>query len=425
MRILLIITVSLLVLSGNIFAQNNFVMLDKETNYFYSKGDLKNLGKTADTLFSKGIDYYYLRFRLGMLAYNKQLYSIASENLTKAIEFNSMDTISRECIYYSYLLSGRKADASLYLKSLPEDKKNVELKSLYNLGLTPTIYMGFSDAGYNATLYEIHKLYYEAVKSSLGINAGIEGYFSDRFRGTITYTSFQKTETVYSAADTLGRSFNFTQNQIYAKLDGYLFPGWEFSVFDHSAFYSDLVTQGPPANRQTISVAKTEYNFGVGFSKNGWKVRTGANFSLSNFSNANQVRGEAYLTYLPSGNLNFYSTTGAMYQADNIWGSTYQVNEEIGLKIYRFLWLEAGLIKGNSFLYARNQGSFINNSLQEPAITIYGNIIILSGNHLTFTVTPFYVQNYIYSWNLTTYTRSDKLVSNLSGASIKITYKFK
>jgi hypothetical protein len=421
------IVILLIALSENLSAQNDFFTLDKQIKDFYAKGDFKNLKKTADILLLQGTDYYYLRYRLGMLAYNKQLYSSAAENLKKAIEFNSLDTISRECIYYSYLFSGRKADAGLYLKSLPEDKKNIELKSLSDPGFSPTVYVGSSVAGYNATLLDNdkQKLYYEAVKSSLGINAGIESYFSDRFRGTISYTSFHKTETVYSAADTLGRAVNFTQNQIYAKFDGYLFPGWEFSAFDHSAFYTDLVVQGPPANRRTIFVPKTEYDLGAGISKNGWKLRTGANLSFSNFSNSNQVRGEAYLTYLPLGNLNLYLTTGVMYQTDNNWGGTYQVNEEIGLKVIKSLWFEAGIIQGNSFLYAWNQGSFMNNSLQIPATTIYGNFILLTGNHLIFTVTPFFAQNNIYSWNLNTYTRTDKLISNSTGAYIKLTYKFK
>lgn len=425
MRILLTLVILLIALSENLSAQNDFFTLDKQIKDSYSNGDFKNLKKAADLFLSQGIDYYYLRFRLGMVAYNKQLYSTASENLKKAIEFSSLDTISRECIYYSYLLSGRKADANLYLKSLSDDKKNSAIKSLETPGLSPAVYIGSSVASYNATLYEIHKLYYEAVKSSLGISTEIESYFLDRFRGTISYTSFHKSETVYSAADTLGRALNFTQNQIYAKLDGYIFPGWEFSVFDHSAFYNDLIVQGPPENRRTINLSKTEYNFGVGISKNGWKIRTGANISFSNFTNSNQVRGEGYLTYLPYSNLNLYLTTGAMYQTDNIWGGTYQINEEIGLRVCKFLWLEAGIIQGNSFLYARNQGSFMNNSLQIPATTIYGNFIILTGNHLIFTMTPFFAHNDIYSWNLNDYTRTDKLTSNSSGISIKITYKFK
>ena len=425
MRILLTITLTLLVLSADLFAQNDFLTLDKKTYDFYFKGDYKNLKKTADAMLLKGIDYYYLRMRLGMLAYNKQLYSSAFKQFSRALKFNPMDTISREYIYYSYLFSGRKPDADFYLMSIPDDKKNNALKSLGNPVLSPAVYLGSSASGYDVPLHLNNNLYYEAVKSSLSMNAGFETCFLSRFKGTFAFTHFMKTGTVYSADDVSGKDLNFNQNQVYAKLTGYVFPGWEFSGFGHIAFYTDAVTQGPPGNRRTINVAKTEYVYGAGISKNGWKIRTGANFSLSNFSNSNQIRGEAYLTYLPFGNLNLYLTSGWMGQTDTNWGGTYQVNEEIGLKVFKFLWLESGIIKGTSFLYARNQGSFMNNSFQIPATTIYGNFVILPGNHFVITITPLYIQNFLYSQDLTAYTMTDKQTSFSSGGTIKITYKIK
>ena len=426
MRILLIIAGTLLVFSENLSAQNDFLTLDKKSYDFYSKGDYKNLEKTADTMFSRAIDYYYLRFRLGTLAYNKQLYSSALKHFSKALSFNSFDTIAREYIYYSYLLSGRKSDADLYLKSIPDDKKNAALKLLGNPVFSPLVYFGASASGYNITLYTKHyNSFYEAIKSNISMNAGFESYFLNRFKGTINYTNFHKYETYYTSSDTSGQYLNLVQNQIYFRLAGYVFPGWEFSVFDHSAFYSDIQTEGTFRNRQSIYIAKNEYNVGVGISKNGWKIRGGANFSLSNFSSSNQVRGEGYLTYLPYGNLNLYFTTGGMYQNDIYWGGTYQINEEIGLKVYKFLWFELGIINGNSFLYARNQGSFMNNSYLIPATSIYGNFIILPGKRLVISMTPFFNQNYLYSWNLSAYTKTDRLISNSAGASIKITFKIK
>lgn len=116
-----------LAFSANLSAQTDFNTLDKKSYDYYIKGDYKNLKKTADSMFSQGIDYYYLRMRLGILAYNKQQYSDALRHFTKALEFNSSDTISREYIYSSYLFSGRKADANLYLESIPRDNKNITL----------------------------------------------------------------------------------------------------------------------------------------------------------------------------------------------------------------------------------------------------------------------------------------------------------
>ena len=128
MRIILIIPVILLVLCTKLDGQIDFKALDSRTYDYYLKGDYINLKKAADTMLLQGIDYYYLRERLGITEYYKQFYSSAVKDFSRAIEFNSLDTMSREYIYYSYLFSGRKSDAILYLRSIPDDKKNTSLR---------------------------------------------------------------------------------------------------------------------------------------------------------------------------------------------------------------------------------------------------------------------------------------------------------
>jgi hypothetical protein len=112
-----------------------------------------------------------------------------------------------------------------------------------------------------------------------------------------------------------------------------------------------------------------------------------------------------------------------MYQGDNIWGNTYQVSQEVGLRIFKSLWFETGLVKGNSFLYARNQGSMMDNSFQSPALIIYGNIIVLPWKKFTITISPYYIENTNYSWDFDAYTRVARLDHSSFGGTIKLTYK--
>lgn len=422
MRTILGVLLLFILFTASMHAQNNFIALDKKTYDYYIRGDYENLNKTADTMLSRGMDYYYLRMRLGLLSFNKQLYSSSLEHFTKAAEFNSIDTLPMVYIYYSYLYSGRKADANLYLESIPAVKKSSSLKSVKISGFSD-IFVGSSISANDVTLYRINRLYYEAVKSSISINAGFEGWISGRFKGLFAFTNYHKTGTVYSSADISGKNLNFTQNQVYARLSGFLFPGWEFTGFSHVAFYKDPVTTAKAGTEDPVNESTTEYLAGLGISKNGSKIRTGVNLSLSNFSSSYQIRGEPFLTFLPNGNLNLYSTTGGMYQYDKYWGGTYQVNQEIGIKLSGFLWLESGIIYGNSFLYARNQGYAMNNSFRIPATSIYGNIIILPAKKFSITLTPFYVKNEAYSWDLDNYTRTKKLSLNSFGGTIKIVYK--
>jgi hypothetical protein len=424
MRIVLILTAIFLTLPTKMLAQNDFKTLDKKTYDFFTTGDYTSLRKTADTMLLYGMDYYYLRIRLGILEYNKQLYYNALKDFAKAIEFNSLDTISSNYIYNSYLFSGRLPDAWLYLQSTSKAKTN-SVQEVSAKSEPSEFFINSSVSGYDVILYNTNNLNYEAVKNSLSINAGYETYFSKRFRGTISYTNFHKNGTGYSPVDQSGKDLNFSQNQIFVKLTAFYFPGWEFSIFGHSAFYTEATVVGPMGNRRSVIQNNTEYLGGVGIAKNLSRIRTGLNASVSNFSSSRQIRGEGYFTWLPSGNLNLYLTSGWMGQNDINWGGTYQVSQEIGLKIFKSLWMESGLVKGNSFLYALNFGSMINNSFQIPATTIYTNLIVLAGKHLKFSIMPFYSKNNIYSWDLTTYSRTNKLNINSFGGLVKLKYIYR
>lgn len=422
MRIVLNLIILLLAFSATLSAQNDFASFDRQAYDYYIKGDYKNLKTITSNILKQGIDYYYLRMRIGLLSYNKQRYPVAVKHLGKALEFNSLDTISREYIYCSYLYSGRKADAGLFLESIPPDNRNLTLRSVHKPGLSE-IYFGTSAAGYDVILYTFNKLNYEAIKYSYGIQAGFESYLSSRFKGTVAFTNYNKSGTLYSPANPAGGDLNFTQNQIYARLTGYVFTGWEILAFGNIVFYKDDLTSGQMGNSTTLRV--TEYLGGAGITKIGWKIRTGVNMSFSNFSNSSQIRGEGYLTWLPAGNLNFYLTSGGMYQNDRVWGSTYQINQEIGLKVIKTLWVEAGIVQGNSFLYSRNQGYTINNSFQVPATTIYSNLIILPWKHLSLTLSPYFTENNTYSWDLNASVRTAKLNLSSFGSAVRLTYKFR
>ena len=296
---------------------------------------------------------------------------------------------------------------------MPIDTRNRIIKTTGNPGLSE-FYIISSAALYDVTLYSYNNLYYESVKNSLNISGGFQGSLSDRIKLNLAFTNFRKAGTIYNSNIPTGAEFNFSQNQIYLKLTGLAFSNWEFSGFGHAAFYNPVLDPGQ---------FNTEMLMGLGIANTGWKLRTGANFSFSNFGSSNQIRGEGYLTYLPSGNLNLYFTAGGMYQEDSNWGNTYQINQEVGFRILKSLWFETGLVKGNSFLYARNQGSLIDNSFQSPATIIYGNIIVLPWKKFTITISPFYLENNTYSWDLNAYTRMARLDHSAFGGTLKLTYK--
>jgi hypothetical protein len=424
MRIILIIPVLIFLFGTNLIAQVDFKRLDTRSFELYRKGDVKNLRIVADSLLSNGIDYYYLRMRLGISEYNRQSYNRAVLNLSNALKFNTGDTVARELIYNSYLYSGRKGDAGLYLRSLSDENKNYGLRSA-DRDLSLEFFLESSAAGYDVYLYKSDSLNYDAVKSNFSFTAGVNADFLKIFTGTFSFTNFSKTGTKYSALYTTGMDLNFNQSQFYLKLTGNFFDSWQFTGFGNFVTYTDNDIVGVGARRYYLSQRVNEYNVGFGVVKNMWRMRAMANVSFSNFGNSNQTRGEGYLMLLPRGNLNLYFTSVLRGQTDINWGNTYQASQEIGFRINKYVWLESGITKGNSFLYTASQGAIVNNSFQIPVTTLYSNIIVLPKGNFKFTITPYYLKNEIYSWNLTDYTRINKVSVNSFGISVKILYKFR
>lgn len=421
MRILLVFAI-LIALPVSMLGQLDYISIVRQTYDQYLRNDFKNLKKTTNNALAKGIDYYYLRMRIGILSFNHQRYSESVEHFSKAICYSSMDTISREYIYYSYLFAGRRDDATLFLRSLPQEKKNANLKRLRSSGLSQ-VYSSFTYSSYDTVNYDINSLYYEAVTSILAANVGMEAYLTNGFKGTFAYTFLRKAGTAYSYINSSGKVMDFSQNQIYAKISTCAFLGWEVFGYGHFAIYNDMFSATQSSGKRSNGKFKTEYTGGIGITKNSWRVRGGFNLSYSNFGLSNQFRGEGYAIFLPLGNLNLYFTSGGMYQIDRNWGDTYQINGEIGFRIFKWLWFETGYVTGNTFLYARSQGLLMNNSFQIPSQTFYGNAIILLGSRIALTLSPWFAENYVYSWNTVSYTKTDRIGIDSFGGSIKLTIK--
>ena len=413
MRTLLITGFFILLFSLQSAAQNNNNTLDRLTYEYYMKGDYRNLKLTANKLLAHGTDYYFLRLRLGIGAFNFQNYAEAVENLTAAIRLNSKDTISSEYIYNSYLLTGRKGDARLFLKSIAEQNKNYSLRTS-DTKLEYSAYLASSFTFFQSVSQKNTSLYRESLKNSYDINGGFEASFLNRFKATVVLTEFTKTGTFHSIEKKTGAAFQVTQGQAYAKISASIFPGWEASLFGNTAIYPEVST--------TIDTVIYDINLGAGVTKSWWKIRAGTSVSFSNFGNSRQIREEGYVAWLPKGNLNLYFTAAGMFQSDKNWGNTYQANGEAGFRVLKNLWMEAGYVNGNSFLYTRNQGFILNNSFQIPGNYAYTNIILLPSGKITLAITPFYAQYRNYLWNLGTFTKSAEKNPISFGLGIKLTY---
>ncbi len=94
----------------------NSASVEQKTYQLFQEKNWTELITYGNLAISEGIDYYYLRVRIGIAYYEKKNYSLAVIHFIKALHYNSDDELTQEYIYYCYLFNGRYEDARVFSK---------------------------------------------------------------------------------------------------------------------------------------------------------------------------------------------------------------------------------------------------------------------------------------------------------------------
>jgi tetratricopeptide (TPR) repeat protein len=81
----------------------DFQSIDSLTYRYYKSGDWNNLINLGNKAIEHGIDYKYLRQRLGLAFFSNGDYFEARKHFEKALSFDSFDTFTLVYLYYTYL----------------------------------------------------------------------------------------------------------------------------------------------------------------------------------------------------------------------------------------------------------------------------------------------------------------------------------
>ena len=102
---------------------------DSLTYAQYLNEEWTDLIVTGKKALDNDIDFYYLRMRIGIAAYNLNYYFLASDNFSKALQFEPASRPVEQYLYYSFVLSGRSYQATrLYQRISIESQKQIEDK---------------------------------------------------------------------------------------------------------------------------------------------------------------------------------------------------------------------------------------------------------------------------------------------------------
>ncbi len=423
----IIAIIGFLLFGNYLFGQpiGNFATLDQKSYQLYLEGNHKELNKLGKQMIKNGTDYYYLRMRLGISAFNRQRYSTAIEHFKKALAFNSSDTLAHEYIFFGYIYSGRNADALSYRETIPiklqsANVRNYELtginflsvKADYTANNTPTI---------NYTLVPSNQDYIaENIDYTYSLNIKTSWLNANKWNKTFSYNYLNKSGVTYNSFFPQGAPSDFSQHQLYFKAVKNIYEGFELHFFGTMAFYSGASTYGTVRMNRTEKQLANDYLAGIGFAKRVKHFRFDINASYSNIVGFNQIRGEGYITIYPFENSKFYTIHGGIFQYDLTIGNGFNTFNAIGFKLLKPVGMELGINVGNAMLSARNSGEMLINSLSQPKWSAYGNINTSFGKGFYVNLTGFMSETSEFIWDTSLNTKINPMQIQYIGANIKL-----
>lgn len=394
-------------LSDKLSAQQSLPQVDALTYQLFQQKAWDELIKEGNKAIQNGMDYYYLRVRMGIAYYEKTNYHDAIHHLEKAIKMNNAEAYLQEYLYYAYLFAGRNAEARLIAKDFPPAlKKKTQTEQISGIGKIDLAYnyTGQSDPavldGFTAEVpIEIdgaqfipdkHHYYY------LGFELNIAPRFS-LYQG---YSYLQVDHLLYSqfaGEQFLDGNYSSSLHQYYVAGNILLSKGLSLLGGIHFLrrifpVTTEIIT-GPPgrpiATLTTSNVGENDLVWFLSLYKRFNKVSLGATYYRGSLFNFTQNQGDAKLIYYPFGNLNLYTQSTFSYHLQDF-GNGNTINnsvfdQQIGFKTTPWLWVEGYGTIGNMNNFLMNDGLVVFNRMDTIKQRLGGRLIMLAESNLKLT----------------------------------------
>lgn len=373
----------------------------EQTYTQYLEQNWSELISTGNEALGKGVDFYYLRIRLGIAYANQKNYRKAIVNYKKAIEFVPNDPIAQEYLYYAYLYVGQKNTARLYAQNLPVSlRKKIKPEKLPVFG---NIYMetGFAFADYedkNISLPSTSDVYLSDIstrKSQTYFNMNLLLNVAQSVSLSFGYTGLGiKSEHQYKVQgrDLEQEDLTVKQGDFSLAVNIHDASGLTVTPFFHNVNTALVLTeveydtaayeleQGIEIDfgRSVSSLKWNDQLLGFGATKRLGMLDLATSLSYSWLGETNQRQVNARLTYLPKGNYSLYFTPELrFFNEDQSSRMIYKL--AVGGQLSERLWGESAFTYGDLQRTHENFGAIVYNL---PDKTVYKADAVLN---LAFT----------------------------------------
>jgi hypothetical protein len=353
--------------------------VDAETYRLWQAGDWNTLIHTGREAMRQGIDFYYLRYRMGIAWYEKGNYHQAAYHFRKAREYDPNNVLLKEYLYYSLLFSGRYHEAARL-----EDTLTLQTKRMLNIPENRVWHRAYLSYSYNpgAPSSAIGRINTQTTAEGFQsiskryhlVNAGIEHRVGSRFWLHHSYTHIQRKFHYHQNEG--GQLFQNPDdksyvNQYYLGATGLVADGLDVRFgfhFIHLLDYQNRIVFLRGMERLT-SVAVTDQDF-AGFAsiyRSARLLTTNVTLYAGNLNNAFQYQQDVGVTLYPFGNLNLYSRSVLSHQYEKMtgseWRSLFVLQQSLGLKLAERFWVEGNAGFGEIRNFFAADGAIVYNDI--------------------------------------------------------------
>lgn len=355
---------------------------EKTYNQFLAS-DWDALIDTGKEALDQGVDFYYLRLRMG-IAYGAQFnYRLAIVNYKKALEFVPSDPVAQEYLYYAYKYAGMKNTAIQYVKQLP-----VALRRKIDPERPPFIGNIYLETGYAVADYTDNNLALIAAENSYFselFKRESQSYFnfnlmlnlSDNIHLNAAYTGLGvNSEHLYQIAglDQESEALDVKQNDFYLALHVNNAKGFAFTPFFHNVNTSMQLTEvefslvsNDTNDEIEVTYTKSSSNLkwndpllGFGIFKQSGLFDFSASLSYSWLNLTEQQQFTGAVSFLPKGNYSLYFTPEIrLFNEDAEQRLIYKFT--MGLSLTPKIWTETAFTYGNLKSTHENFGAIVFN----------------------------------------------------------------
>jgi len=313
-------------------ASLSFKQIDSTTYALYLKQDWKPLLALGKESRAAGIDFYYLKVRMGIAFFKENKMLNAIQLLEEAYTIDTYDVVVQEYLYWAYRYSGLLLESRLFY-----DKMNKNLKESINLeypfvsSLSLNV-LATNNVDYDALLKadtnsedgdvrlfpENYQLY------SLGLSHPLSKRVSLFHQLSVMPTTSIQQENSGGLLE--NQVYKGNETRYYVDVTVALGNRWYLDTFMHIVYgdYDNLnvdttIPVGGPG-RATSSSSTINYSdivFGGSLSKASYFMRNTINFSVSNLNGYNQFQAGYNMALYPLGSTLFVPFGGIQYQNED------------------------------------------------------------------------------------------------------------